>query len=129
MEKLFDRIIFSNNDYPSINSNNLNIITKAIDDIDNRLVSVANNIADMAGLKRSLELADYVEKANVALSTSGTKSVTFTDSRINATSAVEPWCSDDTVTYESVTATNGSCTLVVSKQSTAKTVTLRIYFK
>lgn len=129
MEKLFDRIIFNNDDYPSINANNLNLLTKAIDDIDTRLVSVANNIADVAGLKHSLELADYVEKANVALSTSGTKTVTFTNSRINATSAVEPWCSDEEVTFDSVTATNGSCTLVIPRQSTAKTVTLRIYFK
>lgn len=129
MEKLFERIDFVNGTNPALNATNLNLMSKAISDIDDRLVKVANNMYDLVGLKRTLELADYVEKANVALSTSGTKTVTFTDSRINATSAVEPWCSDETVTFDRVTAANGSCTLIIPRQSTTKTVLLRIYFK
>lgn len=43
MEKLYDRIDFHNNAAPALNESNLNAISKAIDDIDNRLIKVANS--------------------------------------------------------------------------------------
>lgn len=43
MEKLYDRIDFHNKTAPALNETNLNAISKAIDDIDNRLIKVANS--------------------------------------------------------------------------------------
>lgn len=130
MEKLYERINFVNGTSPALNANNLNLISKAIDDIDNRLVSVANNIADLAGLNEFLATADYVEKSNIVLSTSGTTTVVFNSELINATSAVEVWTSEDDIIIEDVTATRGSCTVVFAQVSSATTLdTVRIYFK
>lgn len=44
MEKLYDRIDWHNNETPSINETNLNLMSKAIDDIDDRVVTLADDI-------------------------------------------------------------------------------------
>lgn len=43
MNKIFNRIIFENGTTPAINEANLNAITKAIDDIDDRVVELADD--------------------------------------------------------------------------------------
>lgn len=40
MDKLFDRIEFKNDSAPALNEDNLNLISKAIDDIDNRVIDI-----------------------------------------------------------------------------------------
>lgn len=44
MEKLYDRIYWHNNTTPAINETNLNSMSKAIDDIDDRVVDLAADI-------------------------------------------------------------------------------------
>lgn len=41
MQKLYDRIYWENDQAPALNDTNLNAMSKAIDDIDNRVVSIA----------------------------------------------------------------------------------------
>lgn len=46
LPKLFQRIIFHNNTTPAINEDNLNAISKAIDDIDDRIIELAADILE-----------------------------------------------------------------------------------
>ena len=49
MEKLYDRIDFHNDTTPALNETNLNAMSKGIDDIDDRLINVANMIGSGGG--------------------------------------------------------------------------------
>lgn len=44
MEKLYDRIDFNNNTTPALNETNLNAMSKAIDDIDDRVIEIAGDV-------------------------------------------------------------------------------------
>ena len=44
MEKLYNRIDFHNNTTPALNDANLNAMSKAIDDIDNRVCDIASDV-------------------------------------------------------------------------------------
>ena len=44
MEKLYDRIDWNNNTTPALNETNLNAMSKAIDDIDDRVIDVAGDV-------------------------------------------------------------------------------------
>ena len=44
MEKLYDRIEWHNNTTPAINETNLNLMSKAIDDIDDRVIDIAADV-------------------------------------------------------------------------------------
>lgn len=44
MEKLYNRIDFHNGTTPALNDSNLNAISKAVDDIDNRICTIAADI-------------------------------------------------------------------------------------
>lgn len=44
MEKLYNRIDFVNGQTPALNDSNLNAISKAIDDIDNRVCDIASDV-------------------------------------------------------------------------------------
>jgi len=44
MNKLYDRIYWYNNTTPALNQTNLNAMSKAIDDIDNRVIDLAADI-------------------------------------------------------------------------------------
>ena len=46
ISKLFQRIIWHNNTTPAINEDNLNAMSKAIDDIDDRVISLAETIIE-----------------------------------------------------------------------------------
>lgn len=46
MEKLYDRIYWYNNTTPALNASNLNSMSKAIDDIDNRVIQIADEVVD-----------------------------------------------------------------------------------
>ena len=54
MEKLYDRIIWYNNTTPALNQSNLNDMSKAIDDIDDRVIEIAG---------AAMEAAAYAEEA------------------------------------------------------------------
>lgn len=48
LPKLFERIIFHNNASPALNETNLNLMSKALDDIDDRLISLAGDVISKA---------------------------------------------------------------------------------
>jgi hypothetical protein len=129
MEKLYERIVFHNEASPALNETNLNLISKAIDDIDNRLIEVADNIDGLAGLNQFLQSAQFIEQTDVALSTSSTTSVIFEDSRIYANTAIEVMTTLDGLRYDSMTLTNGTCTIVFPVVESATTINVKIYFK
>lgn len=58
MNKLFDRIFFHNNTTPALNESNLNSMSKAIDDIDTRVVEIAGNVLVVVP-----QIEDYLEQA------------------------------------------------------------------
>ena len=47
MEKLYERIDWHNDTTPALNQTNLNLMSKAIDDIDDRVVGLAGNITEV----------------------------------------------------------------------------------
>ena len=47
MIKLFDRIFWHNDTTPAINETNLNAMSKAIDDIDDRVIELADEIVEV----------------------------------------------------------------------------------
>ena len=59
MEKLYDRIDFHNNTTPALNESNLNAISKALDDIDDRVVLIAGSVLEVIP-----QLASYLEQAD-----------------------------------------------------------------
>lgn len=46
MNKLFDRIFWHNNTTPALNESNLNSMSKAIDDIDDRVIDIAGDVLE-----------------------------------------------------------------------------------
>lgn len=58
MEKLYERQIFKNNDIPAINETNLNILTKALDDVDTRVTQIATDVVET--IPEIKELAEQV---------------------------------------------------------------------
>ena len=46
LPKLFNRIIFHNNTTPALNETNLNLMSKAVDDIDDRVVNIAGTVME-----------------------------------------------------------------------------------
>lgn len=46
MNKLYDRIYWHNNTTPALNESNLNSMSKAIDDIDDRVIELADEVVD-----------------------------------------------------------------------------------
>ena len=59
LPKLFERIFWHNNTTPAINETNLNAMSKALDDIDDRLISLAGNVLeDVPVIQQYLSEAD-----------------------------------------------------------------------
>lgn len=66
LSKLFDRIFWHNNTTPAINEDNLNAMSKALDDIDDRVILIAGNILEVipqiqAYLSQADDLVDEME--------------------------------------------------------------------
>ena len=70
MEKLYDRIDWHNNTSPALNETNLNLMSKAVDDIDDRVVAIAGTVMEtVPQIQEDLEEAqDLLEDAE-AIST------------------------------------------------------------
>ena len=58
MIKLFERIFWHNNTTPAINEDNLNAMSKAIDDIDNRVIELGADV-----LEKVPSIENYLEQA------------------------------------------------------------------
>ena len=74
------------------------------------------------------ELDSYLEQS-VTLSTSDVTTVTFTNAIIKTTSIIEYACSKWGIVPDDITVSNGSCVITIPKQSTAETVSIRIYVR
>lgn len=66
MIKLFERIFWHNNTTPAINEDNLNAMSKAIDDIDDRVIELADDVLTvvpqiMAYLEQAEDLVEAME--------------------------------------------------------------------
>lgn len=53
MQKVYDRIDFSNNAAPALNETNLNAMSKGLDDLDNRVLELANGVLEVLPQLRS----------------------------------------------------------------------------
>lgn len=58
MNKLFQRIFFTNNTTPALNANNMNAISKGLDDVDNRVIDLAGTIMETVP-----QIASYLSQA------------------------------------------------------------------
>lgn len=69
MNKLYDKIIWNNNTTPALNETNLNKMSKAIDDIDDRVVELAADIfVSIPQIQAYLDQAEDLYEAMVLLS-------------------------------------------------------------
>lgn len=70
LPKLFQRIFFNNNSTPALNADNLNAMSKAIDDIDNRLIEVGSDaLVIVPQIQAYLAQSENLVEAMTALST------------------------------------------------------------
>ena len=61
MEKLYDRIDWNNNTSPALNDTNLNLMSKAVDDIDDRVVDIAGTVMEtVPQIQQYLSEADAI---------------------------------------------------------------------
>lgn len=68
--KLFDRIFWHNNTTPAINEDNLNAMSKALDDIDDRVIELAGDILEVIPqIQTYLDQAEDLVEAMEYLST------------------------------------------------------------
>ena len=69
LSKLFQRIIFHNNTTPAINEDNLNAMSKAIDDIDDRVILIGDDVVTVIPqIQAYLEQAESIVEAVEELS-------------------------------------------------------------
>ncbi len=70
LTKLFNRIIWHNNTTPAINEDNLNAMSKGLDDLDDRVIDLAGTIMeDVPAIQEYLEQADELVDQMEELST------------------------------------------------------------
>lgn len=63
LPKLFERIFWHNNTTPAVNETNLNAMSQAIDDIDNRVIDLADAVLeDVSNVTRAAAAADQAEQ-------------------------------------------------------------------
>ena len=86
-----------------------------------RILIDGNEAAIVAGSR-------YMEQS-ITLSTSNEVTATFTNSAITNSSAIEVMTSDPNLGYKTMNIADGTCTVTFDKQSSASTVTVRIYIK
>lgn len=66
---------------------------------------------------------------DVTLSTSNEVTTTFTNSAITTDSAIDVYTSNPNLTYKTMSITTGTCTITFDKQSSASTISVKIYIK
>lgn len=71
----------------------------------------------------------YIEKNNVTLSISDSTTVTFTDSRILATSIVEAYTTVDGIEYAGMVVSAGSCVMTFDEVESAITIGVMIWVR
>lgn len=96
MNKLYDRIIWYNNTTPALNQSNLNDMSKAIDDIDDRVIEIAaDTAADAAtcstaaanAAASATEAAGYASAAGSSATTASNAATTASNAATTASSS------------------------------------------
>lgn len=103
MIKLFERIFWHNNTTPALNETNLNLMSKAIDDIDNRVIELGSEVLEVVPqIQTYLAQAEDLVNAMETLTTHppyigengdwyvwSTEDMTYVDSEIDASITVD----------------------------------------
>ena len=98
LPKLYDRIIWHNDTTPAINEDNLNAMSKGLDDVDDRLIDLAGTIMedvpqiieDMEILEPAVaSIASNVQRAETAADTAEDAAESATASEQAATTAAD----------------------------------------
>lgn len=121
LPKLFQRIFWHNNTTPAINEDNLNAMSKAIDDIDDRLIDLGDKIIeDVPIIIEALEDIDTaVEAAQTAATTATTKAGEASTSATNAASSATSAGASATTATTKAGEASGSATTASTKASEA----------
>ena len=95
MEKLYDRIIWHNNTTPALNETNLNLMSKAINDIDDRVVELGGDILEkVPEIEETFEQVEELSQNPPYIGTNGhwytwdTSSGSYVDSGVDASISV-----------------------------------------
>ena len=98
LPKLYDRIIWHNDTEPALNEDNLNAMSKGLDDVDDRLIALAGTIMedvpqiieDMEILEPAVQqIATNVQRAETAADTAEDAAESATASEQAATTAAD----------------------------------------
>lgn len=110
MNKLFNRIFWKNNSVPALNEANLNAMSKALDDIDNRIINLPVVVTDEA-VKKAEEVAEKAEEVANSIPSDYrdlTAKVDNIDERVTNRNLLDnPWF---TVNQRGATTINGNAT-------------------
>ena len=113
LPKLFQRIIWHNGTTPAINETNLNAMSKALDDIDDRLISLAGNVLeDVPQIKEILEDVETLSENPPYIGTNGhwytwdTSTGAYVDSGVDASITVSVGSTTTLPAESSATVTN-----------------------
>lgn len=86
MEKLYERIDWHNDTTPALNQTNLNLMSKAIDDIDDRVVDLAGNITEVVA-ECNTKAAEAAASATAAAGSASRASTAATNAFLSANDA------------------------------------------
>ena len=98
LPKLYDRIIWHNDTEPALNEDNLNAMSKGLDDVDDRLIDLAGTIMeDVPQILEDMEIlepavasiASNVQRAETAADTAEDAAESATASKQAATTAAD----------------------------------------
>jgi len=120
MEKLYDRIDWNNNTTPALNETNLNAMSKAVDDIDDRVIEIAGTVMetvpqvqeDLAEAQELLEDAEAITTHPPMIGQNGnwwtwdTATDDYVDSGIDAGVSIEIGTTTTLPAGSSATVTN-----------------------
>lgn len=113
LPKLFQRIFWHNNTTPAINEDNLNAMSKAIDDIDDRVIDLGDKIIEDVPIiiEALADIDTAVEAAQTAATTATTKAGEASTSATNAAnSATSAGTSATTATNKAGEASSSATT-------------------
>ena len=103
LPKLYDRIIWHNDTEPALNEDNLNAMSKGLDDVDDRLIDLAGTI--MEDVPQILEDMEILEPAVASIASNVQRAETAADTAEDAA--------------ESATASEQAATTAADEATTA----------
>ena len=103
LPKLYDRIIWHNDTEPALNEDNLNAMSKGLDDVDDRLIALAGTI--MEDVPQILEDMEILEPAVASIASNVQRAETAADTAEDAA--------------ESATASEQAATTAADEATTA----------